>query len=81
MYLSKLLKEERIIKSAIKSINKDIHFLKRERDGEVIDPLIKKLMDYKNLDSAEAALAEAMIELKEVHNKMRDILKVKYGNY
>lgn len=74
MYFSELLKEERIIKSAIESINKDIHFLERECDGEVIDPLIKKLMDYKTLGSAEAALAEAMVELKEVHNQMRQIL-------
>ena len=74
MYFSELLKEERIIKSAIESINKDIHFLERECDGEVIDPLIKKLMDYKTLGSAEAALVEAMVELKEVHNQMRQIL-------
>ena len=74
MYFSELLKEERIIKSAIESINKDIHFLKRERDGEVIDPLIKKLMDYKTLNSAEAALVEAMVKLKKVHNQMRQLL-------
>lgn len=74
MYFSELLKEERIIKSAIESINKDIHFLERERDGEVIDPLIKKLMGYKTLNSAEAALVEAMVKLKEVHNQMRQLL-------
>lgn len=74
MYFSELLKEERIIKSAIESINKDIHFLERERDGEVIDPLIKKLMGYKTMNSAEASLAEAMVELKEVHKKMREFI-------
>ena len=74
MYFSELLKKERIIKSAIESINKDIHFLERERDGDVIDPLIKKLMDYKTLGSAEAAFVEAMAELKEVHNQMRQLL-------
>lgn len=74
MYFSELLEKERIIKSAIESINKDIHFLERERNGEVVDPLIKKLMDYKTLGSAEAALVEAMVELKEVHNQMRQLL-------
>ena len=74
MYFSELLEKERIIKSAIESINKDIHFLERERNGEVVDPLIKKLMDYKTLGSAETALVEAMAELKEVHNQMRQLL-------
>lgn len=74
MYFSELLKEERIIKSVIESINKDIHFLERERDGEVIDPLIKKSMGYKTLNSAEAALVESMVKLKEVHSQMLQLL-------
>lgn len=73
MYIFELLEEERILKIAIESLEKEIYYM--EKDGENIDPLIKRLVvTHDSLESAYAELGETKDRLKEVHKNMRKVL-------
>lgn len=73
MYIFELLEEERILKIAIESLEKEIYYM--EKDGENIDPLIKRLVvTYDSLESVYAELGEAKDRLKEVHKNMRRVI-------